>query len=79
MSPVFGDLSGLPPVHLQVGTEEVLHDDTTRFAQRVVDAGGSAEVVVQQGMPHVHQILLGLLPEAGASIETAGAFIRGLR
>ncbi|WP_157172047.1 alpha/beta hydrolase fold domain-containing protein [Nocardia higoensis] len=79
VSPVFGDLAGLPPVHLQVGTEEVLHDDTTRFAQRVLDAGGSAEVAVQEGMPHVHQILLGLLPEAGASIETAGAFIRGLR
>lgn len=79
VSPVFGDPAGLPPMHLQVGTEEVLHDDTTRFARRVAEAGGSAEVVVQEGMPHVHQILLGLLPEAHTSIEAAGAFIRGLR
>lgn len=75
-SPVYGDLSGLPPVYLQVGTEEILHDDTTRVAEGIRAAGGRATVEMYDGMPHVHQILLGNLPEAHSAIARTADFIR---
>ncbi|MGY4103634.1 alpha/beta hydrolase [Nocardia sp. R16R-3T] len=77
-SPLYGDLVGLPPLLVQIGTEEILFDDTERIAEKVRAAGGRVEVQIEEGMPHVHQILLGRLPEASASIERAGAFIRAL-
>lgn len=61
-SPVFGDLSGLPPLYMQVGTEEILHDDTLRVAEAVRAAGGRVTVEVYDGMPHAHQILHWILP-----------------
>lgn len=75
-SPVYGDLSGLPPLYLQVGTEEILHDDTTRVAEGIRAAGGRATVEVYDGMPHVHQILLGNVPEAHSAISGTADFIR---
>lgn len=77
-SPLYGDLAGLPPALVQVGTEEILFDDTERLAEKIRAAGGRIEVQIEDGMPHVHQILLGRLPEALPSLERAGAFIRAL-
>ncbi|WP_040841418.1 alpha/beta hydrolase [Nocardia brevicatena] len=77
-SPLYGDLAALPPVLLQVGTEEILLDDTQRLAEKIRASGGRVEVQVEEGMPHVHQILLGRLPEALPSLQRAGAFIRSL-
>lgn len=78
VSPVFGDLSGLPALYMQVGTEEILHDDTHRVADAVRAAGGTVTVDVEQGMPHVHQILLWNLPEAPEAVARFGAFIRNV-
>ncbi|MGE2836880.1 alpha/beta hydrolase [Mycobacterium sp. SMC-4] len=78
VSPVYGDLSGLPPVYLQVGTEEILHDDTMRVAEAIRGVGGEVRVDVQDGMPHVHQILLWRLPEAAVAISHIGNFINDL-
>ncbi|MGE2716277.1 alpha/beta hydrolase [Mycolicibacterium litorale] len=77
-SPVFGDLGGLPPVYMQVGTEEILHDDTLRVAEAIRAAGGQVSVDVCDGMPHVHQILLESLPEALSAISRIGQFVRNL-
>ncbi|MEV8195320.1 MULTISPECIES: alpha/beta hydrolase [Rhodococcus] len=77
-SPLYGDLTGLPPLLVQVGTEEILFDDTARLAEKIRAAGGRVEVQVEDGMPHVHQILLGRLSEALPSLERAGTFIRTL-
>ncbi len=63
---------------MQVGTEEILFDDTARLAEKIRAAGGRVEVQVEDGMPHVHQILLGRLSEALPSLERAGTFIRTL-
>ncbi len=75
-SPVYGDLSGLPPVFMQVGTEEILYDDTLRVAAAIRASGGSVTVDVQEGMPHVHQILLWSLSEATSAVSRIGRFIR---
>lgn len=77
-SPVYGDLSALPPVYMQVGTDELLHDDTLRVATAIRAAGGVVTVDVQDGMPHVHQILLASLPEAASALSRIGGFIAAL-
>ncbi|HOV69052.1 MAG TPA: alpha/beta hydrolase, partial [Clostridia bacterium] len=46
MSPLFGDLRGLPPVMIQVGEDETLLDDSLRFAQRAKEAGVVTELHV---------------------------------
>jgi epsilon-lactone hydrolase len=69
VSPLFGDLSGLPRLLMQVGTHEVLHDDTIRFAERARAAGADVEVQIEDGMPHCHQMILWRLPEAVDSIR----------
>ena len=53
VSPLYGDLTDLPPVRLHVGEDEVLLDDSRRYAERVVAAGGVAELHIWEGMtPH---------------------------
>jgi monoterpene epsilon-lactone hydrolase len=75
-SPVFADLTGLPPLLLQVGTDELLLDDTLRLAERARAAGVEVELQVAEGMMHVYQLLTWLLPEALAAIDEIGAFVR---
>ncbi|MBF6332806.1 alpha/beta hydrolase [Nocardia transvalensis] len=77
-SPALADLHGLPHVYMQVGTEEILYDDTMRVREKIRAAGGKVTVDVQDGMPHAHQLLVGRLPEAETAIEQAGAFVRSL-
>ena len=55
-SPIFADLKGLPPLLIQVGTEETLYDDTTRLAARAHDAGVEVSVEYWGGMVHVFQL-----------------------
>ena len=76
LSPLYGDLRGLPPVLFHVGEDEVLLDDSTRAAEKIRAAGGQAQVVVWPGMWHVFQALAPLIPEADRSIRQIGNFIR---
>ncbi|MEQ8378934.1 alpha/beta hydrolase [Parvibaculum sp.] len=76
VSPLFADLSGLPPTLIHVGAPEMLRDDSTRLAQRLREAGGKAWCDVYPRMPHVWHRLGPLLPETRRSIEEIGDFIR---
>jgi acetyl esterase/lipase len=76
VSPLFGDLSGLPPVLIHVGDDEILLSDATDFVARAQAAGVAAEVVVWPGMWHVFQIHAPALPEARRSVEQIGDFMR---
>ena len=51
-SPLYGDLSGLPPIRVHVGDDEVLLDDSRRYVGRAVAAGVDAKLQVWMGMPH---------------------------
>lgn len=51
-SPLNGDLSSLPSVRIHVGDDEVLLDDSRRYAERAVAAGVDAKLDVWTGMPH---------------------------
>ncbi|WP_129358227.1 MULTISPECIES: alpha/beta hydrolase [Micrococcaceae] len=71
-----GDLAGLPPVLLQVGTEELLLDDSTRFAERAREAGVDVILDVTGNVAHVFQTFAGQLDAADEALARAGFFIR---
>ncbi len=74
-SPLHGDLAGLPPLLIQVGTSETLYDDSTRLADKARAAGVDVTLEAWDGLFHVFQIF-GDLPEATGAVEKIGAFIR---
>ncbi len=73
-APLYGDLSGLPPLLLQVGTREVLLSDSTRFAEIAEAAGVPVTLEIEEGLIHVWQMFAGV-PEAESAVERIGAFI----
>ena len=76
LSPVFGDLSGLPPVLIQVGTEETLYDDACMLATGLARGEGTFTFEAWPGMTHVFQQFSGMVPEGLTAIERIGAFMR---
>ncbi len=76
VTPLCGDLSGLPPMQVQVGSREFLRDDSVTLVERVVAAGGRAEMILWDGMCHNHQLFAPVLEEGMDSIERAAAFLR---
>jgi len=74
-SPLYGDLAGLPPIRLHVGEDEVLLDDSRRYAQRVVAAGGVAELHIWEGMTHVFPSSVGTFAASDMALENLGAFL----
>ena len=75
-SPLRGVLTGLPPVLIQVGTDEVLLDDSLQLQGRIEAAGGRATLRVFAGLWHVFQVHAGLLRAADEAIVELGAFAR---
>lgn len=75
-SPLFGDLSGLPPTIIQVGNNETLRDDSTRFAKKAKAAGVDVEIKVWKGMFHCFPLLAPMFPEASEALEEVSQFIR---
>lgn len=74
-SPLFGDVGELPPTLIQVGTDEILLDDSRRFASAVAARGGTATLEVYQGMHHVFQLNVAELATARAAVDRAAAFL----
>jgi monoterpene epsilon-lactone hydrolase len=72
---VAGDLTGLPPVLLSVGTNEVLLDDSTRFAARAWDQGVDVILDVVAGVPHVFPSYVGELEEAEEALDRVALFL----
>jgi acetyl esterase/lipase len=77
VSPLFGDLAGLPPLLIQVGTREVLLSDATRLAEKAGQAGVDVSLEIEDGACHVWHHAAPVVPEAAAAIERAGAFMAG--
>ena len=69
------DPSGFPPLLIQVGTNEVLLDDSTTMAERARDAGVDVVLDVTAGVPHVFQTYTGVLDEAEEAIDRAVLFL----
>lgn len=77
VSPLFADLTGLPPTLVQVGSEEILLSDSERLAVNAAAAGWALTLTVWQGMWHDFQLLGSMVPEADAAIAAITRFVRG--
>jgi monoterpene epsilon-lactone hydrolase len=75
-SPVYANLSGLPPLLIQVGTSETLLDDARNLAESARAAGVEATLEEWQEMVHVFQAFVGVIPEAAAAVDRIGEFLR---
>ncbi|HEX2844596.1 MAG TPA: alpha/beta hydrolase, partial [Candidatus Limnocylindria bacterium] len=76
LSPLFADLTGLPPLLVHVGGDEILLDDGRLLAERARAAGVGAQYRVFDGMWHVHHFAAPEVPEALAAMNDIAAFIR---
>src|SRR5437660_4026354 len=74
-SPLYGDLSGLPPIRVHVGDDEVLLDDSRRYVERSVAAGVDAELDVWMGMPHGFVTAVREFEAARQALKAIGAFL----
>jgi monoterpene epsilon-lactone hydrolase len=75
ISPVFADLSGLPPLIIQAGTHEVLLDDAIRLARQAATADVEISLDITPAVPHVFQAYYPILDEATAALDRAGQLL----
>jgi monoterpene epsilon-lactone hydrolase len=75
ISPIFGDLSGLPPLLIQVGSHELLLSDAVRLAERAANDDVAVVLDVTPGVPHVFQGYAAFLDEGDAALNRAAAFL----
>lgn len=72
---VLADLTGFPPMLIQVGTNEILLDDSTRLAARARAAGVDVILDITADVPHVFQSFAGVLDEADQALDRAALFL----
>ncbi len=76
VSPLFADLAGLPPTLIQIGEDEILLDDSLRFADRAWGRGVEVELQRFPRAWHDFQLQAGIIPESRAAVGDIGAFLR---
>lgn len=76
LSPLFGDYHGFPPMLMQVGSFEVLLDDTLSVAKKAKKSGVKVRTSVYDGMFHVFQMGMDLIPESREAWEEVGEYLR---
>lgn len=76
ISPVYGDLSGLPPLLVQAGGGEILLDDARALASRAAGCGVDVTLSVTPGIWHVWQLMVPLLPEAARAVDEIARFVQ---
>ena len=74
-SPLQGRLSGLPPIRIHVGDDEVLLDDSRRYGERAMVKGIDARLEVWMGMPHGFVASIGILKAAERALDASGRFL----
>ena len=75
-SPLYADLKGLPPLFIQVGTSEMLLDDSIRFAERAKQAGVDVTLDIWEDMIHVFAGVGASTPEGREATKRIGNFIQ---
>jgi acetyl esterase/lipase len=75
VSPLYADLTGLPPLLIQVGDRETVLDDSAMFTKKARAAGVDVELQVWDGMIHVFQMFAAELAEGCRAIESIAQFL----
>ncbi|MEM9404585.1 MAG: alpha/beta hydrolase [Acidobacteriota bacterium] len=76
ISPVHGNLAGLPPTLVQASESELLLGDASRYVNKAQAAGSPVELQTWPGMVHVWQIFEGVVPEASEALDQMAEFVR---
>lgn len=76
ISPLFGDLQGLPPLLIYAGGDETLRDDSIRFANKAEKAGVDVRLEIGKGLFHCYPVCAPLFPEATQAMSEIGQFIK---
>jgi monoterpene epsilon-lactone hydrolase len=76
ISPVFADLGGLPPLLVQTGSWELLHEQNERLVARARAAGVDVKHEIEPGMLHAFTCFAGVLPQGRAALASIGEFVR---
>ena len=74
-SPLQGRLSGLVPIRIHVGDDEVLLDDSRRYVERAIASGVDARLDVWTGMPHGFPASIGTLKASAQALDAIGVFL----
>jgi len=75
-SPIYADLSGLPPILIQVGTSEAIYDDSTWLRNYATKAGVDVTFEAWDDMVHVWHRYASKLPEAQQAVDRLGEFVQ---
>lgn len=75
-SPLYADLKGLPPVLIQVGSDEMILSDSTNFAEQARAQGVDITLEIWEGMQHEWQFAANLLPEGKRALDHIGQYIK---
>ncbi len=75
-SPLFADLSGLPPVLIQVGRDEVLLNDARDLHAKVLEAGGASQLHIYEGVPHGWHYGAPFVPETREALREVAEFVQ---
>ncbi|MCG8434022.1 MAG: alpha/beta hydrolase, partial [Gammaproteobacteria bacterium] len=76
VSPVFADVSGLPPIFIQVGDDEILLSDSKRMASKLEAAGSEVTLEIWPEMWHVFQVFVHQMPESREALRQTAPFVR---
>jgi monoterpene epsilon-lactone hydrolase len=76
ISPVFADLNGLPPMLIQVGSEEILLDDALQLTKRAERSGIAVDCHVYSGMWHNFQMFNAFLRTSDDALDEIAQFIK---
>jgi len=74
-SPLFGDLTGLPPIIIQVGNNETLRDDSVMFADKAKRSGVEVKINVWDGMFHCFPLMAPMFEEATKAMNETCKFL----
>lgn len=75
ISPLYGDLKDLPPLKIYVGTDEVLLDDSVRYAEKAKESGVEVSLTVGENMFHCYPICAPIFPEATEAMKEISVFL----
>ena len=76
VSPLYGDLKGLPPLHISAGGNEILLDDSIQFAQKARSVGVEVTLRVENGMCHCYPAFGNFFRESRLALDEISNFLR---